>query len=139
MTQSKKKIVITGILLAAMALGIGGYVYYRIVARRVGEQIAEELMKPRALPGVDTQLWAQIKVGMTKEQVQTLLGDAPSKSKCEYPSGGKHPEEELSKTEFWEWGFTYGLLAPVPHEKAFVVYFDHDGRVSSFRAPQVAD
>jgi hypothetical protein len=132
MTKAKRRVLIAVAVLAIGGLAAAGYIYYQAdkVGREIGKQIAEEIIKPRPLPGVVAQRWAQLKVGMTKEEVQKLLGDPPSKSVVSNAS---------SRSEFWEWGFTYGLLGPVAHEKAFAVYFDPDGKVSSFHSPQVAE
>ena len=131
MLEGKRRLVV---LVLTIAFAVCGYVYYRIEAARVGVVIAEQLLKPHALAGVDTQRWAQLKLGMTKEEVQNLLGEAPSKQNIEPSDKSKLSDQTFR--EFWEWGFTYGILAPVPHEKAFAVYFDQDGKVSSFQSPQ---
>jgi hypothetical protein len=133
MAMKKKRIQI--ILLAVAVLGIGGYFYFfnfqhMQIGKGIGKEIAEGLMKPGPLAAVDTQRWSQLKVGMTKEEVKILLGEAPATSVSSNAS---------SRVEFWEWGYSYGLGTHKAHEKAFVIYFDPEGKVSSFRSPQEAE
>jgi hypothetical protein len=132
MTMTKKRILM--IVLAVAVLGIGGYIFFSLqriqIGKGIGKEIAEGLMKPHTLAAVDTQRWSQLKVGMTKEEVRKLLGEAPATSVSSNAS---------SRVEFWEWGFSYGLGVHAPHEKAFVIYFDPEGKVSSFHAPQEAE
>jgi hypothetical protein len=130
--KTKKRLQIAFGVLATVCLAAGGYIYYMAgkVNHDIGKQIAEGIVKPFALPAVDTQRWSQLKIGMTMDEVRHLLGDAPSKCVSSNTS---------NRSEFWAWGFTYGILAPVAHEKSFVVYFNTDGKVSSFHAPQVAE
>jgi hypothetical protein len=133
MTKTKKRILIIGVSLAVAVLGIGGYLYLSFqrdqIGKAIGKAVAEQLMNPHALAAVDTQRWSQLKVGMTKEEVRKLLGEAPATSVSSNAG---------SRVEFWEWGYSYGLLTHAAHEKAFVIYFDPEGKVSSFRAPQEA-
>jgi hypothetical protein len=145
MTPNKKRFLIVGILMTAIALAIGSFVYHVYfhfqpwdLRDAYEKAVVDALVKPHALPGVDPQRWAQLKVGMTKEEVTKLLGDTSSQWKRAFSGQRAQPREELGQSEYWEWGFTYGFSQPGPHERAFVVYFDRDGKVSSFRAPQVA-
>ncbi|MGO8925818.1 MAG: outer membrane protein assembly factor BamE [Limisphaerales bacterium] len=134
MTKTKTRILIIGVSLAVAVLGIGGYLWFSFqrdqLGKTIAKSIAEGLMKPGPLAAVDTQRWSQLKVGMTKEEVRKLLGEAPATSVSSNAS---------SRVEFWEWGYSYGFGTHKAHEKAFVIYFDPEGKVSSFRAPQKAE
>ena len=135
MTTGKKRIVTAATVLLVALLGAGGYVYY--MQRRVGEQIgkavAEQIMGPHAVRNVDTQAWARLQAGMTQQRVVEILGDAPVKHKSE-PSQ-KGTRQDSDRLEFWEYNHTYGLFAPVPHPRAYVIYFDQHEKVTSFREP----
>jgi len=131
MTKRKKRIFVSSIVLFGALLGGAGYVYHRQVrfVELIGERAAEEVTRPHALPGLDIEAWELVRVGMSREQVLQLLQDA------------SHVEMRIDSKEkltYWEYGYTYGLFVPVPHPRAYVVYFDHYGKVASLRNP-IAD
>jgi len=79
--------------------------------------------------------WSRLKPGMTKTQVEDLLGE---------PSSRYEPRKENGKVvvaeERWQYGDNLSTLATgamfpsEAHPRAWVVYFDEKGNVSSFRA-----
>lgn len=89
--------------------------------------------KPHAIKAVRPEAWAELRVGMTKKEVIKLLGDSPGK-------GGPNTLEACGKKvtlpEFWEYNWTDGLAIFEPATKAYAVYFDAQGKVSKFRAPE---
>ncbi len=78
--------------------------------------------------------WHNLEVGMTKEQVISLLGNAPSKS---VPEIMKESGKTIYFPEFWEYNYTSGLtLIPQPHPKSYHVYFDKQGRLANWGGPE---
>lgn len=79
--------------------------------------------------------WERLKPGMTKAQVEDLLGE---------PSSRYEPRKENGKVviaeERWQYGDNLSTLATgavfpsEAHPRAWVVYFDEKGQVTSFRA-----
>ena len=79
--------------------------------------------------------WQRLKPGMTKTQVEDLLGE---------PSSRYEPRKENGKVviaeERWQYGDNLSTLATgavfpsEAHPRAWVVYFDEKGAVTSFRA-----
>jgi hypothetical protein len=138
MTTRKKRIITVVTVLLVGLVGVGSYVYYmHYIQRHIGEQIgkavAEQITGPHPVRNVDTQAWASLQVGMTQQRVIEILGDAPSKHKSEPSQMGT--TQDSDQLEFWEYNYSYGLFAPVPHPKAYVIYFDQDQKVTSFRGP----
>ncbi len=136
MNKNKRIIIISSLVL----LGIVVTVYLielNAANTRIGNLIAHEIMKqmtrPHALPSVNTQAWKRLRVGMTKEEVEKLLGEAPSKNRSEPSDRG----QKVRSVDYWEYGYTYGFV-PIAHPKAFVVYFNPNGKVASFRGPEKA-
>ena len=91
-----------------------------------------------ALAGCESQYqdnWGRLKVGMTKAQVEDLLG-APSSRFEPRADDGKVVIAE----ERWQYGDNLSTLATgavfpsEAHPHAWVVYFDERGQVRSFRA-----
>ena len=132
----KKQTIILGSGIMLVVLVAGGYWYFqKSLGEQIGAEIAKRMMEPYALSTVDMQAWTGLTIGMTKEEVIALLGDPPAKNKEERNAEQNYTDEELDRLEFWTWNYTYGLFVPVPHPKAYVVYFDQAGRISGFRAP----
>ena len=79
--------------------------------------------------------WDRLKVGMSKVQVEDLLGA---------PSSRYEPRAENGKVvvaeERWQYGDNLSTLATgavfpsEAHPRAWAVYFDEKGQVTSFRA-----
>ena len=79
--------------------------------------------------------WGRLKPGMTKVQVEDLLGE---------PSSRYEPRKENGRVvvaeERWQYGDNLSTLATgamfpsEAHPRAWVVYFDDKGQVTSFRA-----
>jgi SmpA / OmlA family len=79
--------------------------------------------------------WSRLKPGMTKTQVEDLLGE---------PSSRYEPRTEDGKVivaeERWQYGDNLSTLATgamfpsEAHPRAWVVYFDDKGQVTTFRA-----
>jgi hypothetical protein len=62
-----------------------------------------------------------------------LLGEAPRQMQGE--SSSVVAPQRVEPFEFWEYGYVSALGAPVPHDRAYVVSFDREGRVWSVRGP----
>lgn len=79
--------------------------------------------------------WDRLRVGMNRSQVENLLGE---------PSSRYEPRTDNGKVviaeERWQYGdnlstLATGVVFPTDADaRAWVVYFDADGRVSRFRA-----
>lgn len=79
--------------------------------------------------------WGRLKPGLTKPQVEELLG--PPSSRYEPRSDGA---KAVIAQERWQWGDNLSSLATgavfpgEPHPHAWVVWFDEKGRVASFQS-----
>ena len=80
---------------------------------------------------VDIEQWKRLKIGMTKMEVISLLGDSPSKHEFSVDS----QERNENTNEYWEYGYKSSLLAG-PHPKAYVVFFNREGTVLRIRGPE---
>jgi len=76
--------------------------------------------------------WTQLRVGMTEAEVRALLGSPGHDS-------GRGSETVDGKTtvfpRFWEYNWSSDFFSHEPHEKAYVVYFDTEDKVESWRRP----
>lgn len=134
MRRIRKRTVVAGLVFVVAFLGgMGFYLYY--AGSRVAKQIGELIVRPGPAGAVDPQEWKKLHIEMTQEQVVRVLGEAPHRSKIKALAGGPYSKEELARWEYWEYGYSAGLLAFAPHECAYAVYFDRDGKVSFFREP----
>jgi len=94
--------------------------------------ITDALFEEHALPPVSTEAWAKLRVGMTKEEVQRILGEPGQRGQISLTVNGK----EHKGPEYWEYGWHEAwTLMGGPSDKAHVVHFDQTGQVESFRAP----
>ena len=91
-----------------------------------------------------TQNWHMIQAGMTRDQVRDLLGESPLKV------GPMQPEQQsasdlvgavlvgwLLDLQYERWDYCQGEIENIlePSPKAYVVYFDQEGKVVKFRGP----
>jgi outer membrane protein assembly factor BamE (lipoprotein component of BamABCDE complex) len=93
------------------------------------------VLLPCACESRHQENWDRLKVGMTRVQVEDLLGE---------PSSRYEPRTENGKVivpeERWQYGdnlstLATGVVFPTDADaRAWAVYFDADGRVSRFRA-----
>jgi len=92
-------------------------------------------LTPGPIRSVDPEGWKQLCTGMTKQEVVVALGD-PQAKKTEGPRTITTNGETTTtpRVEYWEYNWSGGMLGD-PHGKAYVVYFDEEGRVKSFREP----
>jgi len=136
MTRSRTR------LLAGAAIvllgGLAAYVYrqYREAAQAgdvIAKAFVEGIRHPHPAAAVNPDAWKQLHTGMTKQQVLALLGEAPRQMQGESSKVGA--PKIIEPWEFWEYGYVSAFGAPIPHDRAYAVYFDQDGRVSSFREP----
>jgi len=132
-TRAKRFVVVAAVLVAILAGIIGGICYLGWNFRQgIAHRIAANVVGPHATRCVETQAWTHLRIGMSREAVIALLGDAPSKRQSSSKSAG---EDEAVKIEYWEYNYASGVGASAPHPKAYVVYFDRTGKVSGFRPP----
>ena len=123
------KIVLVTAMSVVVLLFVGGFIYFHILERN--------LFKPGPIMGVQPEAWAKLQVGMTKQDVIALLGESP----CQVGLGTRETDgkKEIMTPEFWAYTWTEGMDIFGPSDKAHAVYFDSDGKVSSFRAPKTAN
>ena len=126
LTRQKWLVGITGIGVLAVLLVLGGLV----VKSRRSLNGAGPIRA--ALEGG----WARLRIGMTREEVIALLGR--SESECGPVMIDMEPGPAVMVSqEFWEYGWTDGLPAHSPSDRAYIVEFDLRGRLSAFREPRV--
>jgi hypothetical protein len=101
--------------------------------KQAAKAIAEAMMQPHPVAPVKPGTWSHLRVGMTKQEVSELLGEAPSRSQGQLDLAS--PPGSVEALDFWEYGHASAMLAPFPDDRAHVVYFGRDGRVLKFRAP----
>jgi hypothetical protein len=129
-TPAKRFVVVAAALVAILA---GTYYYLRWdFSGRIAHNIAMQVVQGGATTCVNTQAWTHLSIGMSREAVIALLGEAPSKRQRSSKSDG---EDEAVKLEYWEYNYASGIGASAPAPKAYVVYFDQTGKVSGFRPP----
>jgi len=122
-----------GLLAGLAAYGYRQYSEVAQAGQVIAGAFAEAIRHPHAAAAVDPNAWKQVRTGMTKPQVLALLGEAPRQMQGE--SSSVVAPRKAEPFEFWEYGYVSAFGAPVPHDRAYVVSFDHDGRVSSVREP----
>ena len=65
---------------------------------------------------------------MSKSEVKILIGSPLYVTKI--------PESKAEDgSEFWEYEWTHAIIYPNPANEAYVVYFNKEGKVTSFRKP----
>jgi outer membrane protein assembly factor BamE (lipoprotein component of BamABCDE complex) len=89
--------------------------------------------EPGPIKKVDLAGWQQLEIGMTESQVEEVLGKPDSKlGRSTFTLGG----EETTTPQTWEYDWTIGLsLVGNTHPKSYLVRFDSDGKLASWREP----
>lgn len=129
MKRPIKMVIVTAMSLVVL-LFVGGFIYFHYFFKF-------DIFKPGPIKGVQPEAWAKLQVGMTKQDVIALLGESPHKvGPGTTETDGK---KEIVMSEFWAYTWSEGLDIFGPSDKAHAVYFDSDGKVSSFRAPKTAN
>ncbi len=132
-TRAKRFVIVAAVLVTILAGSIGGIYYLRWnFSQEIAHRIAANIVSAHATRCVDTQAWTHLSIGMSREAVIALLGDAPSKRQSSSKSAG---DDEAVMIEYWEYNYSSALGASAPHSKAYVVYFDRTSKVSGFRPP----
>jgi hypothetical protein len=123
--MKRKKKVVLGIISLVVIFGLS----YAIYEWKVTQNFAKGIFGPGKITAVNLDGWEKMRVGMTQEEVIKLLGDSSSKRK--FTVSG----DNFSSTQrFWEYNYKSGILQS-PDPRAYVVFFDSKGIVTSFRAP----
>jgi len=114
------------VVLAASSLGC----VYRVnrEANQVAQLLAQGMLHGHVTRGVEREAWKRVRVGMTKREVEALLGEAP----CKRTTTREHV---ANGQDWWEYGYASSIFAPAPDNRSHVVYFDSDGRVASISEP----
>lgn len=112
------------ILILTSALGMSGCSSY----------VASHMFREGPTTKVNLAGWHKLEVGMTKQQVTSLLGNAASKSG---PGTTTMSGKTTYNHEFWEYNWTSGItIFPHPHPKSYHVYFDRHGKLASWGEPE---
>jgi len=116
----------------ALGLTGAGYVWHvkREVGRQIGEEAAKQFFSEGPIKAVDLRGWSSLQTGMTREAVQSLLGEAQSQSRVDKMLVDGKP---VPYAAYWEYNWR-GVFHP--HPKAYVVYFDKEGKLISWREPE---
>lgn len=95
-------------------------------------------------PSVDREGWEQIRLGLTQEEVEALLGSRGHVTPA--ITVAPDTDDEAILPEYWqyEWGtvisFSDLLFSePAPSDRAYVVWFNEEGKVIEFRPPLTSD
>jgi outer membrane protein assembly factor BamE (lipoprotein component of BamABCDE complex) len=125
-TLSKKTVLIL-VLLCLIVLGGGTVVYVRYF-------FLQDMFREGPTKKVNLAGWQKLEVGMTKQQVISLLGDAASKRG---PETTTMSDRVTYDPEYWEYNWTSGIpILAHPHPKSYSVYFDKEGRLAGWREPE---
>ena len=132
MKRPIKIVLVTAIttMSVVVLLFVGGFIYFHYFFKL-------DLFKPGPIMSVQPEAWAKLQVGMTKQDVIALLGE--SQRRVSTGTTEIDGKKEITRPEFWAYTWTEGLDLFGPSDKAHAVYFDSDGKVSSFRAPKTAN
>ncbi len=123
--MKRKRKLVLGIISLVLIFGLS----FAIYEWKVTQNFAKGIFGPGKITAVNLDAWEKMRVGMTQEEVIKLLGDSPAKSK--FTVSG----DSFSSTQhFWQYNYKSGILQG-PHPRAYVVFFDSKGKVTSFRAP----
>jgi len=131
--EGKRKTVLR--IALALAAGVcllllSAFVYFKFFFKL-------DLLKEGPTAQVKVEGWPKLQTGMSKDEVASLLGPSSCKTKVE--SNDKDGKASITM-DFWEYNWTGGLsLIASAHPKAYVVYFDKDGKLSSWREPLEKD
>jgi hypothetical protein len=125
MKRKWKRILIVFGTLVLIVL-VGGFIYLKYF-------FTLHLFEDGPTKNANLSGWTKLEEGMTKDQVISLLGDSWAKSgPGSFTLGGT----TNTTPERWEYNWKIGLgLFGQVHPKAYVVYFDQDGKLSSWREP----
>ena len=132
MRSREARLVFLG-LAASVVLVLLAILAFFFLAKAFVDHTTDAIFQEHALPPVSAEAWAEVRVGMTNEQVRGILGEPGGRGQFSLTVDGK----EYKGPEYWEYGWTEGFtpLLGGPSDKAYVVYFDQTGKVESFRAP----
>jgi len=125
MKTKTKRISIALIVLLVLAM-LGGFVYFEYF-------FTLHLFDDGPTNKVNVAGWSKLEEGMSQQQVIEILGEARTKHG---PGTSTFGDITNAIPETWEYNWRVGLsLFGEVHPKAYVVYFDGQGKLASWRAP----
>jgi hypothetical protein len=128
MMKKKTKWILGSIFSAVVLICLAGFIYFQFFFT-----LDLDLFEEGPTKQVNLEGWAKLKEGMTREQVIDLLGDSSTKWG---PGTFTIGDDEYATSERWEYNWTIGFsLFGGVHPKAYVVYFDENGHLASWREP----
>jgi len=99
----------------------------------LGDQIsaafADALMKGGPAPKPGLRAWQQIRVGLSREEVLAILGEPATKMKPNSPA------DAATNAEWWEYGYSSPVTNMTVDARAYAIFFDGSGHVTSFQEP----
>jgi len=125
-------------LLVCLLLVVG---YFWCANNELRNQIGKKIvdgMLTREVQKVNLEAWRSLKVGLSRQEVIALLGDAPCKKRMAPDSKLPFTSEELKNWDVWQYDFCSPLISGIDGaaSRAYVVMFNSDGKVSSFKEPE---
>jgi hypothetical protein len=124
--NKKAKWILGGIAFLAVLVFLSGFIYFNFFYHF-------DLFKKGLIKKVNLAGWEKLEKGMTKARVVELLG----KSDCGFgPDSGSIGDKKFIVPETWEYNWSVGLsLLGEVHPKAYIVRFDSEGKLTSWREP----
>ena len=99
----------------------------------VAEAFRDALMKGGSAPKPDPKAWQRIRVGLSREEVLAILGQPAIKTKPNSPATAAPGSN--SSHEWWEYGYSSPVGAGAVDPRAYALFFDDTGHVTSFQEP----
>ena len=120
--KSKTKWILGGGASALAVVCVAALVYFQFFFHI-------DLPEPGPVNSVNLAGWEKLEIGMSRQEVSSLLGEPGSQRTTKRGEG-----DDTTVIEGWEYNWTSGFFGD-PHPKAYVVFFDEKGKLTSWREP----
>lgn len=101
------------------------------------EAIVAALRKGGPASKPDPKAWQRIHIGLSREEVMAILGQPATKTKSNSPDGTG--TRSNSSHEWWEYGYSSPIGTGAVDPRAYALFFDGTGHVTSFQEPSESD